>query len=442
MSAPFRPQSRDDIIRRPRVLENIRDMASEGGITIVTAQSNAGKGFLVLSMAFDVGYGEKWFGFETQKGSVLYLPFEGDDVRKRLLAAERERGRLYKNFYSERISEKLTTSMPFAFRDGEAVPIVAPGFVELKSKIQGTVEWLKGQKDENGEPVPPLRLIIIDTYRASMGGEENSSGSSSDYFSNLRELFRFAPKASIIITHHSGWAAYRAGNSKGKRDAQRERGSTDIRGTVEYSLYLDVTSESRTKSEGITLLKLMVLKARDTEKADEVKLIRKRVVLSEDGGQWGRPETSCAIVSPTSGQAEEMIEEDTFADVVDAHQKTASLYERVITEVGARPYTSVEQLATVLRVGKDDVRAQVRRAEEDGVLVRVKGKPFAVVNPPSQTTVESTLLGKTQVADSPPAAPRPSYAAVRQSTAEDIHRRGGSEVDSISKVDSLEPPEL
>jgi RecA-family ATPase len=58
--------------------EQIHGLLRQGGKLYVTAQSKAGKTFLLIQLAEAIATGRKWLGWDCEQGRVLYCNFEID----------------------------------------------------------------------------------------------------------------------------------------------------------------------------------------------------------------------------------------------------------------------------------------------------------------------------------------------------------------------------
>ena len=104
------------------------------------------------------------------------------------------------------------------------------------------------------EGLPPVRLVIIDTIRASLSGSEDSSEAVSAYLRAVRRLLAHSPDAGCLLVHHTGWQG-------GQNAQKRERGSSAFRGNVDASAFLEVAQDDRERGEA--RLTLTTVKVRD-----------------------------------------------------------------------------------------------------------------------------------------------------------------------------------
>ncbi len=97
---------------------------------------------------------------------------------------------------------------------------------------RGVAEDLLQLRDSlNAAGRPPVRLLVIDTVRASLFGSEDDSDNAAAYIRVVRRLAAIVPTAATVMLFHSGW-------QDGQASRQRERGSSAWRGNVDATAYL------------------------------------------------------------------------------------------------------------------------------------------------------------------------------------------------------------
>jgi hypothetical protein len=250
----------------------VEGVAVAGGVTVLVGPSGAGKTFVLLSMAAAVANGKPWHGRKVEHGSVAFVSFEGDALGLRLRALEEGQGKSLDGLHVLEASDPLS---PILDRDRAEAPspgetFVAEALDELATELAACDR-------------PPVRLVVVDTIRASLAGSEDSSETASAYLRAVRRILVRAPGAAAILAHHSGWLD---GDTKRKR----ERGSSAFRGNVEGTVYLEPQGEHQ--------LVLETRKLRDAEKPPPLCLVRRQVKLSI-ADRDGRPFTSCVIDADT-----------------------------------------------------------------------------------------------------------------------------------------------
>lgn len=322
-----------DLIAAPRPEAIVEGLVDAGGITVLVAESGAGKTFILLDVAAAlserVDHDGWWYDRGIVPGSVAYLSFEGDDLGRRLDALTREKHRSLAHVYILRASEPLS---PLIDRDRVELP--SRGEFALVAQLTGLREHLASWG------LPPIRLVVVDTVRASLTGSEDSSEHVSGYLRACRRLLATVPGAGLILAHHAGW-------QDGDQKRKRERGSSAFRGNVDRTLYC----EADALDTGGARLTLRTLKARDAVQAPPLRLFR-RVVTLPGLDQWGRPPTSCVIewdTSPATASADPGVTE------------RADLDRLVLATLRDHPVTNLAQLTAYLNRRRADVSAALAR---------------------------------------------------------------------------------
>lgn len=331
----------NEIIAAPRPVAIVEGVAYADRVTALVAESGAGKTFVALDQMAHVSADMPWHGRDVEHGSGVIAAFEGDAIGLRLRAQREIQGHRLEHVYivsaSEPISPRLT-------RDGEER---SPGELSLLTALDDLAETLKAQSR------PPIRLITIDTARASMTGPEESSEHVSAYLRAGRRILAHHPGAAMLITHHAGW-------QDGESPRKRERGSSAWRGNVDCTLYLERGEYDRER--GTCELTLRTLKARDDEPAPPLRLIRRRVELAELD-RHGRPVTSCVIErdrrTPEDRKDAERQEAETAARALDL---------RTLRLMADRPDVakSQDQIRRALGTRRDDAYASISRLIDRG----------------------------------------------------------------------------
>lgn len=220
---------------------------------VLYGQSNTGKSFLMLDMAYHVAAGRDWHGNKIKQGVVLYLAAEGGN-------GYLNRARAIQDHYQD-------TDVPLAVR---------PCPVNLLDP-DADLERLCNLTDLVKEKYGKIELIVVDTLSRSMaGGNENSPEAMTAVIQHC-DLLREHSDASIALVHHSG----KAGNEAGARGHSSLRAATD----TEIELHVD-------EDAGIRFAK--ATKQRDIESGKQFAFELKSVELGCD--EDGDPVTSCYII--------------------------------------------------------------------------------------------------------------------------------------------------
>lgn len=332
-----------DLMTLPRPIEIVEGVAQEGCVTVLVSESGTGKTFVLLNLSAAVSANLPWHGRATRQGSVAYLSFEGDALGVRLRALRDIDGHRLDHVYIVRPRDPLS---PRIGRDGEERALG-----ELA--VQAALEALVAELDQAGRP--PVRLVIIDTVRASMAGSEDSSEAVSAYLRAVRRLTASVPRAATILAHHAGW-------QDGDTQRKRERGSSAWRGNVDTTLYLEAGPYDAVR--GQAELTLRNLKARDAEKAPPLHLLRRRVELCETHPSRAyEPVTSCVIASDPRTRADREAADQTAVDrekheadvstlrVIADHPDLATSAERIRVVLGSRKQVVADSLTRLVQRG-------------------------------------------------------------------------------------------
>ena len=231
----------------------IKRWIDRDAISMVYGDSNSGKSFFALDLAFHVSAGLGWQGERVRQGKVLYVAAEGGrGFSKRIKAIEEARPQLY--------------------HAGKDNLFLLPVQVDLH-----------GQEDAkaiiDGAPLQFVNLLVIDTLAMSMGaGNENDAASMSQFISNIN-LLKSHFKCHVMIIHHTG-----------KDSAKGARGHSSLRAAVDTEIELTKAGEARLAQ---------TQKQRDMEGGRKAAFTLKVIDLGMDDDLEAI--TSC-IVEPTDPQ--------------------------------------------------------------------------------------------------------------------------------------------
>lgn len=175
----------------------VKGFLDQGALSVLYGESNVGKTFVAMDIAFNVSAGLDWAGRRSAHMRVVYVAAEGGrGARRRLAAIARQRG-------------------------GEAR--MQPRF----HLYPGSVDLLRADADlasliETVRSVENVGLVVIDTLsRALAGGDENSSTDMGALVKNVDRL-RQATDAHVMLVHHSG-----KDRARGARGHSLLRAATD-----------------------------------------------------------------------------------------------------------------------------------------------------------------------------------------------------------------------
>ncbi|MCJ2040287.1 helicase RepA family protein [Methylobacterium sp. J-059] len=219
----------------------IKGLLDQGAMSVLYGDSNVGKTFVTMDLAFHIARGMPWGGMKTTRKVAAYVAAEGGQgARKRGAALLRKYGAC-DDFHI----------LP------EPVDLLREG-----ADLRPLIKALKELGDDLG-------LVVIDTLsRALAGGDENSSTDMGAVVRNL-DAIRNAVSAHVLVVHHTG-----------KDKARGARGHSLLRAATD--------TEIEVAEKQIT-----VTKQRDLEKSYASAFELDVVTLGKD--EDGDPVTSCTL---------------------------------------------------------------------------------------------------------------------------------------------------
>lgn len=234
----------------PRAL--IQNYLEQDSTSIGYGDSNAGKTFVFLDMAYHIAAGLAWAGHKTLQGGVIYLAAEGGRSMRNRIQALKQRHQ--------------TPKLPFAL-----IPCQI-NLLDSNTDFKAFINLIEAA--EKDPEIGAVRLIVIDTLsRAMHGGNENDSVDMGKFVTNLTFIQqRF--HCHVLVVHHSG-----------KDAAKGARGHSLLRAAIDTEIEIVKTSEN----EG----EIRTRKQRDMEFAQPLgfRLTSTPVGADEDK----QPITSCTV---------------------------------------------------------------------------------------------------------------------------------------------------
>lgn len=171
------------------------------GLVTVTADSNVGKTFYAIDLAYSVATGRRFFGeYDVRQGNVLYVYSEGQAGAKRRRAA-------WKLFHG-------VESAPVRF---------VTASLDFSQEITGRT--LIEKATAKGSPVPDV--VVIDTLTDNFGGGDTSDHKDMRRFLATVNMLRQQYGCAVVVLHHTGW------------DSKRERGAKSIRDAADVAIFLE-----------------------------------------------------------------------------------------------------------------------------------------------------------------------------------------------------------
>lgn len=254
------------------------------GVSMIFAPSGMGKTWVVDDWSVRVAAGRPWLDHPVMTGSVLYIAAEGAfTIPARTYAAKTNLG----------ITACLpifTVSESIVFNDdGAHVTILADMLREEFARRR----------------LPPIALVVIDTYTACVQGSVNDDDVASAFMRGLRRFLRRlapaeAPSPAGLIVHHPGLA-----------DAERPRGSSAFPADVDCGMLLEEAKAFEDSQPGDpsqpqerTLI-LRCTKMRQGETFPDVAFTLRHVTPTDDAGEpidLGGETLTALVVQPAPGE--------------------------------------------------------------------------------------------------------------------------------------------
>jgi hypothetical protein len=213
----------------PFLVENI---IPEQSVGLLAGLPQAHKTWVGLHLAYCVGTGNPFIGrFKVNKPSpVLYLSFEGN-----LPTLKR---RVRKIIYEDAPKVSVYSVNGSLLYSGMSSGLNKSQENTQAGVANATLSSITQTANKEG-----VKLIIIDTLRASFVGNENDSNDIANYLSRINKL-QADTGASILLLHHIG---KNSGENIDHHDPYKlARGSSAIAGSVDYMFGLQY---SKNKSE-------------------------------------------------------------------------------------------------------------------------------------------------------------------------------------------------
>jgi len=219
----------------------VKGVLDQGAMTILYGESNAGKTFVAMDLAYHIARGLPWAGRKTAALPVLYIAAEGGKgARKRAAALAARHGPAVAFWF-------LMHPVNLLRADADLQPLIAA--------VRATGER--------------FGLIVVDTLsRAMAGGDENASTDMGAMVKHLDAL-RSATGAHLMAVHHSG-----------KDRARGARGHSLLRAATDTEIEI---------VDGV----ISVTKQRDLDGGFSSGFVLDVVTLGVDGD--GDPVTSCTV---------------------------------------------------------------------------------------------------------------------------------------------------
>lgn len=170
-------------------------------MSVLYGESNTGKTFVALDMAYHIATGTPYDDRPVLQGGVIYIATEaGRSAQNRLLAIRK--------------AFNVTAFLPLFL-----VPC-AINLLDSDADLKALTALIDNVKKAN--PDHPIQLIVVDTLsRAMAGGNENSPDDMGAFVRNIDRIRTTTP-AHVMIVHHSG-----KDTARGARGHSLLRAATD-----------------------------------------------------------------------------------------------------------------------------------------------------------------------------------------------------------------------
>lgn len=313
----------------------IKGLLDQGAMTVLYGESNAGKTFVAMDLAYHIARGDAWSGMRAAKFPVLYVAAEGGlGARKRAVALSMRRGAC----------------------DGFSFLLHPINLLHPDADLQPLIASIEATGLDYG-------LIVIDTLsRVMAGGDENGPGDMGAMVRHLDKL-RNATKAHIMVVHHSG-----KDRAKGARGHSLLRAATDTE--------IEVANRE-----------ISVTKQRDLDGSFTRGFLLDVVTLGID--EDGDTITSCVVKLVADDEKEIVVPTPRENDVLRALQ--AVLKASPLPELGATHTEIMAYLSAYgITMNADNVRFYLRSLYDKSITDRIgrgkwrlkaEKKAFSVTDP-------------------------------------------------------------
>ena len=225
------------------LVENYLD---QGAMSVLYGESNTGKTFVAMDIAYHIASGKEWNGHRVTQGAVLYVAAEGGkSAENRIEALKRHFGTPDFPLYL------VPCSVDLLRPDADTKPLIQ--LLQQATTAEGVT----------------IRMIVVDTLsRAIAGGNENSPDDMGAFVRNVDRV-RSAANAHLMVVHHSG-----------KDKAKGARGHSLLRAATDTEIEI---------ADGT----LAVTKQRDMEMTKPSAFELKQIDLGKN--HYNKPVTSCVV---------------------------------------------------------------------------------------------------------------------------------------------------
>lgn len=245
----------------------VDDLIEAKGTFAFAGNSQSGKTFQVIELAFCVATGRKYWGRDVKQGLVVYQVGEGEDgFMKRLAGHMQDRG-----------------------IEADGLPLeVLPKKINLFSGEDDTNDLIRAAKDLEAYYGIPLRMIVIDTYnKATRGANEISGQDVGKINERLERIMTECNCAVGVVDHLSAGGRVRGHGSK----------TGDI-----TNMIIVEKDEKKVDRNGRPIRRMRLDKNKDGENGGTIPFVLRQVVVGfrEDG----KAITTCVVEAPDGNDEE------------------------------------------------------------------------------------------------------------------------------------------
>jgi RecA-family ATPase len=235
----------------------VQDIIPEQSVGVLAGLPQAHKTWVGLHLAYCIGTGNPFLGrFNINKTApALYLAFEGSlpTLKRRV---------------QKIIFEDAPNVLVWSVTGSLLYSGITAGMNNTQRETQSGVASLTLKHITDVAKEAGVKLIVIDTFRASFVGNENDSGDVANYLNKINKL-QADTGASILLLHHTG---KNTGESIDYHDSYKLiRGSSALVGSVDYVLGLQYDKEN-SDPEVEDVLVLSQAKSRDAPQQADLEI--------------------------------------------------------------------------------------------------------------------------------------------------------------------------
>jgi hypothetical protein len=246
----------------------VEDLIEARGTFAFAGNSQSGKTFQVIELAFCVATGRKYWGRDVKQGLVVYQVGEGEEgFMKRLAGYFKDRG----------------------IDDMSDLPIVVlPKKINLFTGDDDTTNLIAEAKVWEEYYGIPLRMIVIDTYNKATRGSNEISGQDVGKINDRLERIQSECKCAVGVVDHLS-----AGG--------RVRGHGSKTGDITNMIIVE-KDEKKVDRNGRALRRMRLDKNKDGENGGTIEFVLRQVVV--DFNAAGKAITTCVVEAPHGSEEE------------------------------------------------------------------------------------------------------------------------------------------